>query len=55
MRDLEAGRQGMDEWREVTDGEYGLRMVPGEHLFIQTAQTLFLRMLSIEFYQQQNT
>ena len=52
LRDSEAGRQGMDDWREVTDGEFGLRMVPGDHFFIQTAQTLFLRMLSIEIYQQ---
>jgi medium-chain acyl-[acyl-carrier-protein] hydrolase len=51
LADLETERQGMDDWREVTDGEFGLRMVPGGHFFIQTAQTLFLRMLSIEIYQ----
>lgn len=50
LRDPEAGRAGLDDWRDVTDGTFSLRMVPGDHFFIQAAQTLFLRMLSIELY-----
>jgi len=51
LRDTETGRQALDDWREMTDQAFGLRMVPGDHFFIQSAQTLFLRMLSIELHQ----
>lgn len=46
--DTEAGRAGLNAWQEVTSGTATLRMLPGDHFFIQTAQNLFLRMLSIE-------
>lgn len=48
LRDTEAGRDDVEAWREVTDGSFGLQMMPGEHFFIRTAQPLFLRALSIE-------
>jgi medium-chain acyl-[acyl-carrier-protein] hydrolase len=50
LRDPEAGRAGLDAWRAVTDGSFSLRMVPGDHFFLHSAQSLFLRMLSIELY-----
>lgn len=43
--DTEAGRAGLNAWREITAGNLTLRMLPGDHFFIQTAQNLFLRML----------
>ena len=51
LADTEAARQGLDDWRDVTDGDFSLRMVPGGHFFIQTAEALFLRLLSIEVYE----
>ncbi len=48
LRDPEAGRAGLNAWREVTAGSFALRMLPGDHFFIQSAQNVFLRMLSIE-------
>jgi surfactin synthase thioesterase subunit len=51
LRDPEAGRDGLNGWQQHTNGAFALRMVPGDHFFIQSAQTLFLRMLSLELYQ----
>ena len=48
LRDTEAGRAGLNAWREMTAGSFSLRMLPGDHFFIQSAQNVFLRMLSIE-------
>jgi medium-chain acyl-[acyl-carrier-protein] hydrolase len=51
LHDTEAGREGIEEWRSYTTGKFLRRMFPGDHFFIQSAQTLFLRMLSSELYQ----
>jgi medium-chain acyl-[acyl-carrier-protein] hydrolase len=48
LRDPEAGRTAIGDWREMTQGAFSLRMFPGDHFFIQSAQTLFLRTLSLE-------
>lgn len=48
LRDPEAGRDDVEAWREVTDGHFGLQMMPGDHFFIRSAQPLFLRALSVE-------
>jgi medium-chain acyl-[acyl-carrier-protein] hydrolase len=50
IRDPEAGRGGINDWRDVTDGQFLLRMVPGDHFFIRSAQSLFLRTLSMELH-----
>lgn len=50
MNDPQAGRTAINDWRDVTDGGFQLRMLPGGHFFIQTAQSLFLRILSMELY-----
>jgi medium-chain acyl-[acyl-carrier-protein] hydrolase len=50
LRDPEAGRDALQAWQQVTSGDFALRMVPGEHFFIQSAQSFFLRMLSLELY-----
>ncbi len=49
--DPEAGRDAVNAWREVTDGSFDMRMVPGDHFFIRTAQALFLHMMSVELRQ----
>lgn len=51
LQDTEANRESIDAWREQTAGSFILRMLPGDHFFPVTAQTLFLRMLSQELYQ----
>lgn len=51
LQDTEASRQAVDAWREHTKTKFTLRMLPGEHFFIVTAQALFLRALSQELYQ----
>jgi medium-chain acyl-[acyl-carrier-protein] hydrolase len=51
LHDSEVGRDGISAWRGHTEGEFLQRMVPGDHFFIQSAQSLFLRMLSSELYQ----
>jgi medium-chain acyl-[acyl-carrier-protein] hydrolase len=50
INDPHAGRAAINLWRDVTDGQFRLRMVPGGHFFIQSAQSLFLRILSMELY-----
>ncbi|AKU20911.1 alpha/beta fold hydrolase [Massilia sp. MB5] len=50
LQDSETTRASVDAWREVGDGGFSLRMVPGDHFFIQSAQALFLRLLAIELY-----
>jgi medium-chain acyl-[acyl-carrier-protein] hydrolase len=50
LQDPEAGREAIDAWRIHTSGEFVRRMVPGDHFFIEAAQSLFLNMLSRELY-----
>lgn len=51
LQDSEAGREAIASWRDHTEEKFLQRMVPGDHFFINSAQTLFLRMLSGELYQ----
>lgn len=51
LQDSEAGRAGVGAWSDYTAKKFALRMVPGGHFFIQSAQSLFLRMLSTELHQ----
>jgi medium-chain acyl-[acyl-carrier-protein] hydrolase len=51
LQDAEAGREAVLAWREQTARKFLVRMVPGDHFFINSAQALFLRMLSSELYQ----
>lgn len=38
-------RDGLEAWREQTNGPLMVRMLPGDHFFINTAQLLLLRSL----------
>lgn len=51
LHDSEAGREGVEAWRDYTERKFVRRMFPGDHFFIQSAQSLYLRMLSSELYQ----
>ena len=48
--DPQAGRAAINDWRDVTEGRFQLRMMPGDHFFIQSARSLFIRLLSMELY-----
>jgi medium-chain acyl-[acyl-carrier-protein] hydrolase len=50
LRDVEAERAGLNAWAGMTTGSFRLRMLPGGHFFIQSAQDLFLRILTTELY-----
>jgi 4'-phosphopantetheinyl transferase len=40
--------QDLGAWRELTTGAFRLRMLPGDHFFLQTAQPLLLQALAQE-------
>jgi medium-chain acyl-[acyl-carrier-protein] hydrolase len=46
LQDIEASREELDAWREQTTGAYSLRMLAGDHFFLNQAQPLLLEMLS---------
>lgn len=50
LQDTEANRQSIGAWQAHTTRSFLRRMLPGDHFFIVTAQTLFLRTLSQELY-----
>ena len=53
LRDSEVSREQLDAWREQTTGEFALRMLPGDHFFLNDAQaqTLLLSALTRELHQ----
>ena len=44
--DKDVPRDYLEAWREHTSASFTLRMLPGDHFFIQTAETLLLEILS---------
>ena len=53
LRDSEVSREQLEAWREQTAGEFALRMLPGDHFFLNDAQaqTLLLSALTRELHQ----
>ena len=51
LQDIEVKRQNLELWREFTTSRFLLRMLPGDHFFLHTAQPLLLRVLSQELHQ----
>ena len=45
LQDDMISREGLDAWREQTKSLFVVRMLPGDHFFINTAQALLLRAL----------
>jgi medium-chain acyl-[acyl-carrier-protein] hydrolase len=48
LGDDTVGRQELDAWRAQTTGSFRLRMLRGDHFFLQSAQPLLLRALAAE-------
>ncbi len=48
LQDHLVGRAHLEAWREQTTASFSLRMFPGDHFFLQTAQPLLLQILSRE-------
>jgi len=46
LQDQEMGRAGLEAWRDQTTGPFALRMLPGDHFFLHTSQTLLLQWIS---------
>lgn len=50
VQDRAVSRERLEAWRDQTSTSFSLRMLPGDHFFIHTAQSLLLRMLSQELH-----
>jgi medium-chain acyl-[acyl-carrier-protein] hydrolase len=51
LHDETISREHLEEWREHTRGRFLLRMLPGDHFFLNTARALLLAAISKELYQ----
>ena len=47
LRDKEVSREQLEAWREQTVGEFALRMLPGDHFFLNDAQAQMLLLSAI--------
>lgn len=52
LRDAEVSREQLEAWREQTTGEFTLRMLPGDHFFLNDpqSQALLLRALAKDLH-----
>lgn len=48
LRDRTVSQSDLEAWREQTSGAFSLQMFPGDHFFLNTTQSLLLRVLSQE-------
>jgi medium-chain acyl-[acyl-carrier-protein] hydrolase len=48
LQDHEVPREHLEGWREHTSSTFKLRMLPGDHFFLNSAQALLLKTLSQE-------
>ncbi|GAB1544471.1 hypothetical protein NUACC21_71470 [Scytonema sp. NUACC21] len=46
LEDSEANREELEGWREQTNSSFSLQMFPGDHFFINSAQSLLLESLA---------
>jgi medium-chain acyl-[acyl-carrier-protein] hydrolase len=46
LQDVNIPREDIESWREHTDALFTLRMLPGDHFFIHTAQNMLLQAIS---------
>lgn len=51
LQDYEVPRESLEPWREHTLQSFKLRMLPGDHFFLNSAQPLLLQALSHELFQ----
>jgi len=52
VKDDDVSYEELEGWRSQTTGAFSLRMVPGDHFFIQTSQAQLLAMISEDLKQQ---
>lgn len=50
LEDLDLTRARLEEWRQHTTASFSLRMLPGDHFFINTATMFIHRVLAQELY-----
>jgi len=48
FQDVDVPRQNLEAWREQTSSIFSLRMLPGNHFFLHTNETLLLDLLAIQ-------
>lgn len=48
FHDVDVPRENLEAWRDQTRSSFSLRMLPGNHFFLHTNETLFLELLSIQ-------
>jgi len=48
FQDVDVPRQNLEAWREQTSSSFSLRMLAGNHFFLQTNETLLLELLSVQ-------
>jgi medium-chain acyl-[acyl-carrier-protein] hydrolase len=48
LQDDKVGREQLEAWRDQTTSEFALRMLPGDHFFLNTSPQLLLHILSQE-------
>jgi surfactin synthase thioesterase subunit len=46
VNDHRATREALLAWRQETTNEFRLRMLPGDHFFLRTSESLLLRLMS---------
>jgi medium-chain acyl-[acyl-carrier-protein] hydrolase len=51
LQDGEETRELMSRWKEQTISRFKLHMLPGDHFFLRSSQTLLLEMLARDLYE----
>jgi medium-chain acyl-[acyl-carrier-protein] hydrolase len=51
LQDVHVPRENLEAWREHTRGAFSLRLMPGDHFFVNTAQEFIYRVLAQELYE----
>jgi surfactin synthase thioesterase subunit len=51
LQDRDVPRENLEAWREQTTSAFNLRMLPGDHFFLNTEQAQILRLVSQELQQ----
>jgi len=54
LQDREVSCDALEAWREQTNAAFSLQMLPGDHFFLHSAQSLLLRTLSQTLHQLAN-
>jgi medium-chain acyl-[acyl-carrier-protein] hydrolase len=55
LQDHKVGREMLEAWREQTTSTFTLRMLPGDHFFLNVEQALLLNLLTKELQQLSRT